>query len=368
MKVITDNPIVYLDIAVGDIKMGRVVIELFKDKVPKTAENFRALCTGEKGVGKNGKPLHYKGCNFHKMIRQLMVQGGDIINFDGSGGESIYGTYFEDESLKMPHNEGGLLSMVNEGRPDTNSSQFVITMASCPQLNKENVVFGKVLGGMGVVQDLSEVPTINDKPQEKIHITECGELTGADEWHLEDNEDDDVYTPYPEDWKTISDTNKITTENIIDAIKKIKNVGNTYFVEEKYALAEKKYKKALRYYDWLIKTTDVSEKDANIRNLKIFILLNLTAVKRHQSMFRESLNLCNQVLFIEENNTKALFRRGQAYVGLNEYELGLEDLKRSLNQDPNNKEIAKEIDKLNKTMKSYLAVERAACKRMFKQA
>lgn len=105
------NPIVFLDIAIESEKVGRVVIELFKDVVPRTAENFRALCTGEKGIGINGKKLHYKGSTFHKVLSQVMIQGGDIINFNGTSGESIYGIKFEDEHFGLTHSSGGLLSM-----------------------------------------------------------------------------------------------------------------------------------------------------------------------------------------------------------------------------------------------------------------
>ncbi|XP_071439068.1 peptidyl-prolyl cis-trans isomerase D isoform X3 [Hetaerina americana] len=95
------NPLVYLDIMIGDEKAGRVVLELFKNVVPKTVENFRALCTGEIGIGVMGRPLHYKGTIFHKAIHQFIIQGGDIINFDGTGGESIYGLIFEDENFEL---------------------------------------------------------------------------------------------------------------------------------------------------------------------------------------------------------------------------------------------------------------------------
>lgn len=365
MKGTTKNPIVFLDVAISDERLGRIVIELFKDKVPLTAENFRALCTGEKGLGRNNKPLHYKGTFFHKLVRQLMVQGGDIVNFDGTSGESIYGSHFQDEDLKTLHNQEGLLSMVNEGKPNTNSSQFVITMATCPQLNNTNVVFGKVIKGLGIIKDLNEIPTNNDVPIEKIKIIDCGELMHCENWGLEDNDGEDIYTPYPEDWNS-SKYDELSHKNILDIVQKIKNVGNACFAKNKYATAEKKYKKALRYYEWLMKLEETPKTEASIVELKTRLLLNLAAVKLRQAKYKDTINLCNRVLAADESNCKALFRRGQAYTGMNEYELGLADFQKCIEENPANKDILKEIEKVNKEKQSYLQFEKATCQRMFK--
>ncbi|XP_076176310.1 cyclophilin 40 isoform X1 [Ptiloglossa arizonensis] len=365
---IKDNPIVFLDVAIESEKVGRVVIQLFKDVVPRTAENFRALCTGEKGVGINGKKLHYKGSIFHKVLPQFMIQGGDIINFDGTSGESIYGTQFEDENFKLSHTTGGLLSMVNEGYPNSNSSQFVITISASTHLDNTNVVFGKVLKGMGVILEVSQVTTIKDVPLEKIHITNCGELTQVEDWGLEENDGtEDVFTPWPEDWDYSMHIEGFDYKYIMEVIKKIKVSGNDYFSQKNYVDAGRKYKKALRYYKWMIKTADTVDPCSElIVNIRMALLLNLAAVKLKAKKHREVLKLCTEVLQLDKNNSKALFRRSQAYMGLNEYDLGLGDLKRALLISPNNKDILMEIEKVKKVMNSYLAIEKASCQRMFK--
>lgn len=163
----------YFDIEVGEEEKGRVVFELFKQKVPKTVENFRCLATGEKGP-----KLHYQGNNFHRIIPNFMMQGGDITMQNGMGGQSIYGAKFADEKLWLPHTHPGLLSMANSG-PDTNSSQFFITFNKCEWLNQKHTVFGRVIQGFEICQKAKLVKTgAQDKPLVPIKIASCGELRG----------------------------------------------------------------------------------------------------------------------------------------------------------------------------------------------
>ncbi|XP_043289020.1 peptidyl-prolyl cis-trans isomerase D isoform X2 [Venturia canescens] len=337
--------------------------------VPRTAENFRALCTGEKGIGCNGKNLHYKGTIFHKIVPLFMIQGGDIINFDGTSGESIYGPQFEDENFEVQHDKEGLLSMVNKGRPDTNSSQFIITTGPSKHLDNTHVVFGRVLKGMGIVSELNSVPTTNDKPSEKVHITDCGEFKKGENWGLEENDcTTDKYPPWPEDWD-YADSKDVDQKFIVDVVKQIKDSGNHYFAKKDFVNAGRKYKKALRYHKWLSETGDMpSELEENATELKVVSWLNLAAVYLKEKKPREALKLCNQVLAINEDNGKALFRRGQAYMDLNEYNCGMADLRRASSTCPNNSDILQEIAKVKRIMQSYLLVERAVCKRMFQSS
>lgn len=147
------NPHVFFDVSIGGKSAGRLVFELRKDVVPKTAENFRQLCTGEAGKGQSGKPLHYKGSTFHRIIPNFMCQGGDFTHGTGVGGESIYGRKFPDENFTLKHQGLGVLSMANAG-PNTNGSQFFLTTVDCPWLDGAHVVFGSLTEGEDVLRKL----------------------------------------------------------------------------------------------------------------------------------------------------------------------------------------------------------------------
>lgn len=162
------NPQVYMDIKVGKNLLGRLIFQLRSDIVPKTAENFRCLCTHEKGYG-------YQGSTFHRIIPGFMCQGGDFTNHDGTGGRSIYGHKFEDENFKLKHTGPGTLSMANSG-PNTNGSQFFITTEYTKWLDNKHVVFGQLISGLDVLKKMEKYGAKSGKPSEKVSISNCGEL------------------------------------------------------------------------------------------------------------------------------------------------------------------------------------------------
>jgi cyclophilin family peptidyl-prolyl cis-trans isomerase len=162
-----EEDLVYFDIGINGEYMGKIVMLLFSDIVPKTCNNFRTLC-------KNKNKLSYKGSPFHRIITDFMIQGGDYTMHNGSGGISIYGNKFEDENFELKHDEPYLLSMANRG-PDTNGSQFFITTSETPHLDGKHVVFGKIINGFEIIDHLNTVDTNeNDRPKDNIIIMNCG--------------------------------------------------------------------------------------------------------------------------------------------------------------------------------------------------
>ncbi|OWY97813.1 Peptidyl-prolyl cis-trans isomerase B precursor [Phytophthora megakarya] len=171
--IVTDK--VFFDVGINDEYVGKIVMGLYGELQPRTVENFRALCTGEKGASRQGPPLWYKDSSFHRIIPGFMIQGGDFTQHNGRGGESIFGRRFDDEDLSVPHAGAGTLSMANAG-PNTNGSQFFICTADTPWLDGKHVVFGRVLEGMDVVDIVSSCGSRSGKPKAEIKIINCGVL------------------------------------------------------------------------------------------------------------------------------------------------------------------------------------------------
>ncbi|XP_065857008.1 peptidyl-prolyl cis-trans isomerase CYP40 [Euphorbia lathyris] len=358
------KPRCYLDISIGGELEGRIVIELYNDVVPKTAENFRALCTGEKGIGPHtGVPLHYKGCRFHRIIKGFMVQCGDISAGDGTGGESIYGLKFEDENFEVKHERKGMLSMANSGA-DTNGSQFFITTTRTSHLDGKHVVFGKVIKGMGVVRSIEHVAIGDgDTPAVDVEIADCGEIPeGADDGISNFFKDGDIYPDWPAD---LTDTS-VELSWWMDAMDSIKGFGNENYKKQDYKMALKKYRKALRYLDICWEKDGIDEeKSSSLRKTKSQIFTNSAACKLKFGDLKGALLDTDFAMREGENNVKALFRQGQAHMLLNDIDSAVESFKKALQLEPNDAGIKKELAAAKKRINDRRDLEKKQYQKMF---
>uniref|UniRef100_A0A0D9YYI1 peptidylprolyl isomerase n=3 Tax=Oryza TaxID=4527 RepID=A0A0D9YYI1_9ORYZ len=376
--VVVRNPRCYLDVSIGGDMEGRIVVELYASVAPRTAENFRALCTGEKGVSAaTGVPLHYKislkaasvctrwtkGSCIHRIVKGFMVQGGDITAGDGTGGESIYGLNFEDENFVLKHERKGMLSMANAG-PDTNGSQFFITTTRTPHLDGKHVVFGRVIKGMGVVRSMEHVSVgESDRPITDIVIVDCGELPeGASDGVVNFFSDGDMYPDWPNDLEE----KPAEISWWMTAVDSAKSFGNEYFKKKDYKTALKKYRKAMRYLDLCWEKEEIDEeKSSALRKTKSIILTNSSACKLKLGDLKGALLDADFALREGEGNPKAFFRQGQARIALNDIDAAVESFKHALQLEPNDGGIKRELAAAKKKIADRRDQERKAFSRMF---
>ncbi|KAI0314682.1 cyclophilin-like domain-containing protein [Amylostereum chailletii] len=365
------RPITYFDIAIGDKPLGRVVFSLYADLVPKTAENFRALCTGEKGVGASGKPLCYKDSGFHRIIKSFMIQGGDFTAGNGTGGESIYGEKFEDEASPAKHTRPFLLSMANAG-PNTNGSQFFVTTVPTPHLDGKHVVFGEVIRGKSIVREIENFPTASgDAPTSPITITACGQLDPSDPSLALPTVDPsdptaDIYEDYPDD-----DPHDVQQPPVaLAAASTLRARGAAHFKAGEHALALRAWRKALRYADvHPVLPEDVEEEvKREFEDVRRALVLNaaLAGVKAGEP--RVALDLTARALRLEladGDRAKALYRQALAHVALREDEEAEEDLKAALKLAKDDKAIAGELERVRARRKEKVDKQKAAFKKMF---
>ncbi|ORZ35890.1 cyclophilin-like domain-containing protein [Catenaria anguillulae PL171] len=379
------NTRVFFDMTMAGKPLGRIVFELFSQDVPKTAENFRALCTGEKGVGESGLPLHYKGSGFHRIIKSFMCQGGDFTRGNGTGGESIYGEKFEDENFTHKHDKHFLLSMANAG-PATNGSQFFITTALTPHLDNKHVVFGIVKQGKNIVRAMEHVPTgESDKPVHPVIIADCGEIADAAasaaqddqyEWSgpmvAGDAESVDNTPDFPED---LNDAHKLSADAVIALADAQRLNGNAAFKAGHLDAAATKYAKALRYLDLKANDKSLCSDDAEYTRVcaaKVPCLLNAAQVNLKQAQYAQARELAMDALYklpgdalAVADRTKAFFRLGAAYKGLAEFDRAKEALAEAKKLSPEDPVIAKELAGIEREVKMRVEKEKSMYKRMF---
>ncbi|XP_051140457.1 peptidyl-prolyl cis-trans isomerase CYP40-like [Andrographis paniculata] len=359
------NPRCYLDISIGGEMEGRIVIELFKSVVPKTAENFRALCTGEKGISPStGVRLHYKGSKFNSVVKGLMVRGGDISSGGGGGGgESIYGEVFEDENFELKHSRKGILSMANNG-PNTNGSQFLITTTQATHLDGKHVVFGKVAKGLGVIRAIEYAERKDDNsPVADIVVVDCGEIPeGADDGTINFFMDGDLYP----DWPMELDSKPTDVPWMINAINSIKALGNDWYKKNNYKMAIRKYRKALKYLDlcWEMKDIDLAQSET-LRKMKSQIFTNSSMCKLKLGNHKAALLDADFAIRDGEDNAKAFYRQGQVHMALNNVDAAVQSFKKALELEPHDGGIKKELSTAMKKVADRREQEKKAFSRMF---
>ncbi|KAI0451202.1 cyclophilin-like domain-containing protein [Xylaria acuta] len=359
---------VFFDITIGKKAAGRVTFELYDDVVPKTAENFRCLCTGEKGLGKSGKPLSYKGSAFHRVIKQFMIQGGDFTEGNGTGGESIYGAKFEDENFELKHEKPFLLSMANAG-PGTNGSQFFITTVPTPHLDGKHVVFGEVKTGKSIVRQIENLRTQgSDKPVHDPVITDCGELTGpATEEAKAADPLGDAYEDFPED-ETASAP--LGVAKVLQIASDCKEFGNKAFKAGDVLTGLEKYQKGLRYLNEEPDLNEASDDTkAKLAALRFTLNCNSALLNLKLEAWEDAERSAASALAVpgisDTEKGKALYRRGLALIKLKDEEEALKALQEARKLVPNDAAIGKELDTLKKQAAARVAKKKAAYKKFF---
>lgn len=369
----TQRTHVYFDIAIGGQPKGKIVFELYDDIVPKTTDNFRALCTGEKGNGQAGAPLHYKDSAFHRVIKGFMLQGGDFTAGDGTGGESIYGEKFDDENFQLKHTKPFLLSMANAG-PGTNGSQFFITTVPTPHLDGKHVVFGEVVVGKSIVREIENTPTgPNDKPNKPCVISDCNVLpSGVNPQDFAKKEPDstgDTYEEFPED--QLQPGLEWQGEEIVKIATDLKDMGSKAYKAKETALGLAKYQKALRYlheYPSPLDTDSPTLGDQLIR-LKISLHNNSALLQLQLRASRDAVASADKALAIPTitpaEQAKALYRKGVACKDLRDEDGAVASLTAAEKLAPGDVGIANELALVRKTAADRRAKEKKAYSNAF---
>ena len=363
----------YFDIAIGGTQVGRILMELYDDVAPRTTENFRALCTGEKST--ESEKLEYKGSAFHRVIPKFMIQGGDFTKGDGTGGKSIYGEKFEDETFALKHDKPFLLSMANAG-PNTNGSQFFITCVPTPHLDNKHVVFGEVLKGKNIVRRIENIEKgVNDLPTKPVVISNCGVIApGEDDGCAQFLDVKDPLEDFPEDHVDYPFTDVNVPFEYAAGLKKL---GNEYFKDSKFLEAVTKYQKALLY---LQETEDEhfdDEKNApfkkSVLTLKASLYLNSALMFTKLKDGKQAVSAADKSLSVIEGNpilegkdlAKAQFRKAQGLIISGHLEDAIVLLQSATKLEPKDAGILKELKSCQDSIKAKVQKEKAAYSKMF---
>ncbi|QEU59016.1 Cpr6 [Kluyveromyces lactis] len=367
------RPKTFFDISIEGKPAGRIVFELYSDVVPKTAENFLKLCEGNSGFAKSKPdiPLSYKGSIFHRVIKSFMCQFGDFTNFNGTGGESIYGEKFEDENFTLKHDKPFLLSMANAGA-NTNGSQCFITCIPTPHLDGKHVVFGEVIQGKRLVRTIENIATDEaDKPAKEVKIEDCGVLP-SDYTVPEDAEatPTDAYGDNYEE--NIADDSKVDPNDVgsvLNAVETVKEIGTKQFKEKNFEVALAKYEKSSQmlkqYFPQDLPEEDVEKIDA----LRVSLFLNIALVSLKSQNYSRTLSAATEALHADntddKSKAKALYRRGLAYYYTKNAEMAVTDLELATTYQPHDTAIIKALQDAKKAKKELIAKQKKSLSKMF---
>ncbi|KAG8347221.1 putative peptidyl-prolyl cis-trans isomerase (cyclophilin-40) [Trypanosoma vivax] len=348
----------WLQVAIGGKPLKeKIILELFDDITPRTCQNFRALCTGNEGklTEGTGIPMTYKGSTFHRIIAGFMIQGGDFTKHNGTGGVSIYGERFDDENFDVPCDKTGLLAMANAG-PNTNGSQFFITVKPAPHLTKRHVVFGKVVRGMNSVRALEYTETgENDVPLSPCVIVDCGVVDVLPD--PEEQVGGDAFPDYPADCAP-----DVGDAGLLEAAEAIRQLGNNLFKNAEYEYSFEKYEKAVRYVKAVNKT---SANESAVNELLMACYNNAAAAALKLKRFSDARNATTHVLEIDDSNVKALFRRATACLESGDTESAVTDLTKAKSLEPQNADVAAKLLQAKDAEKARKAKLASNLRKMF---
>lgn len=383
MKVEVVRPFSYLDISIGGVNTGRIVLELYDDLAPKATENFAALCNGSK-CDKDGKPLTYKGNYFHRIIKNFVIQAGDIVNGKstsgypstsiGTGGISVFDEAFEDENLSEPLDGPFKLCMANDGSTDANQSQFFITTYPQPHLNGKHTVFGRAVHGKSVIREIERVNTDKQNIPIKddiVLIEDCGDWYEGMELPVfnacYDQIGGDIYEEYPDDDENID---KDSSELVYIASSKIKKSGTILYKQNHKKEALLKYKKCLRYVMEYIPDEDQEpEWYMKYSELKKKLYLNLSMVCLQLKNFNRAIDSATYLLetdkLSDQDKAKGHYRRACALIELKKYEESTKDLKMAESLAPGDAAINRELARCNTLLEQRKQNEKTKYSKFF---